>query len=537
MRRALCLVVASSLALVSCGETAGDTGAPPMPAAMTTTTAITATAITTTAAAITTGTAAPVSRLPETPTVATVPESAGVSLPVPLEGAVVAGSGLEWMRADVALDREREHWLGEVGGTVILLSWSPSIGDVEVRRSTDGTVWSEAEEGRGLPEGFVPYGPDSPLGPSGGPHGVIMGGTIGGIRTAETEPLVAVSTDGGLWTVRVAETFGGEASAAAAGSGGFAVIGSVVDRGRSGAHLDPALWVSPNGLVWQAVAIPEAAETVAVIGNAFVVARSDRLWQVDAGVVTALPSPLPSYGVNRLIAWQGDLVMWATGAFPPVGAVGWRSALLAHRGTGWLELPFPVAERSRLVFGGAAWAVQSLDAGNSGIAAAAFEGGEYWDFHGESFPGISLGKGGYEFDIDGDSVSLAPFGVDSSRWFDRESGSLTVPGADGEPLFTVTCDEMRDAVRTADWVPEELVETPAQTILFSPDGAAWQEQQGAELFGEGAYVFQVVVVHDRVVAFLQLNGERPIADPPGCPLGLYPEELPYEIWVGMPVED
>ena len=101
-------------------------------------------------------------------------------------------------------------------------------------------------------------------------------------------------------------------------------------------------------------------------------------------------------------------------------------------------------------------------------------------------------------------------------------------------MAALPCAQLRALAREQAPRGRGLNEWPEQQILWSPDGRAWEQRDVAELFGRGSYVVHLADFRGRVIAMVVPSGEAPIPDPPNCPLGLYPDRGPIEIWVGTP---
>ena len=124
--------------------------------------------------------------------------------------------------------------------------------------------------------------------------------------------------------------------------------------------------------------------------------------------------------------------------------------------------------------------------------------------------------------------------VDTRAWFD-EKGTLTLPDNEtGETLVSISCKELRQAASLD--TPEWINDFPPGQLWTSPDGIAWSQQQVTREFGRGSYVYSTAVNGDTFAALVVPNGDRPIDDPPNCPLNLYPAERPYEIWIASASE-
>ena len=109
-------------------------------------------------------------------------------------------------------------------------------------------------------------------------------------------------------------------------------------------------------------------------------------------------------------------------------------------------------------------------------------------------------------------------------------GTVTVPDPEGgDPLVSVTCDEIRTAGRQQQY-QAQLIERPSQHLMFSPDGTTWFQDEAPSVFGQGAYILTAATAGDTVALLVDPSGEAPTPDPPNCQLGIYPATSPFEIW-------
>jgi hypothetical protein len=162
-----------------------------------------------------------------------------------------------------------------------------------------------------------------------------------------------------------------------------------------------------------------------------------------------------------------------------------------------------------------------------------------WEFYGDSFFPVSVEANGWTVDIWGDYVSYS----NGSRWesiqdasnlYDPASETLTIVDG-GETIASISCDAMRQAAADLEWPTElgGLTELPDEALWHSYNGTSWHEQAVDDLFGAESYVFAAAATSERALAIVTPNGDRYVADPLGCQLGLYPEEQPLEVWIAQ----
>jgi hypothetical protein len=480
---------------------------------------------------------------------------------VPLDPTEYEGEPLEWVRANVRLDRDREQWLGVAGGEFVILSWRNTLATMTVRRSADGVVWSEPVPAVGL-SGGVPAFVRQPFEIAAGPSGLIMVvEDPPGWHGMETTRRVATSPDGVAWTEWRVDEIGGAPYSVAASDTGFAVVADTHGQVPS---PDRFLAVSGDDGEWLPVSLPDNERHlwwVAGIGDRFVAKgpgsddshgsmRDLYHYSIDAdGNAEVTPGP---YEASEFVPinWDGAMLVWNQyGELHDPQHRGERPTLYASSEPGsWVRLPIPPQEpTSDDPYG--MWTFETLAAGPPGIIGAGCDCVGFWDFYGESLYDFMFTEGGYDIHVMGDSVWLfdtsptaeqphwyPPGDIDTATWFDPDTGTLTVPNPEtGDTLATITCDEIRNSIDDAvDEIGPYLTDFPEQDLWYSPDGTSWTSQHAPDLFGDDAYVFQSAVNGDTIALLAAPNGDRPIDDPPGCPMNYYPEEQPFEIWVTTP---
>jgi len=487
--------------------------------------------------------------VPESSTT-TRPRSATTSLAlppplvvVPLVPTVYEGEAHMWVRAEAWFDRDRQYWLGVLGDEFVLLSWRWPGFDVAIQRSTNGVDWSGPVALTGLPLDAAPEMWSGERGISASPGGLIgLFETTPDIDDGFAGRRVFTSTDGIAWFKEELPAIDGDTGwggpfTVAAGNDGYAVWATADERRRR----SDVLFARPSHGDWHAVDLPEHGESWEnwVVGaHSGFLARVDTLPKANEGThpayrvsvtgvvsVEAIPTDQPP------IEWEDDLLTHS-----PYDNVPKPALYEGPDGPTWYRLPTPdfsTNDEERF------WGLDALTAGQPGITIAGCACGEYWGFLGEAMVTMEIHKSGYHVTVYGDQVTVDgvwdhPIRVDTRSWFDPATGMLTVPDPDtGEPIVNVTCDEMR--VSATEHMREPgLLTPPPQDLLFSPDGTAWTHSQVNDLFGVGSYVHQAATAGAAIVLFVDPTGEAPTPDPPGCPLGIYPEVRPFEAWVAVP---
>lgn len=449
-----------------------------------------------------------------------------------------------WVRSTTELERDRSYWLDTMGGGFVLLSWDWPVANFRVQFSPDGLGWTEPAMLHGLPSTAV-------LADAWDPQASVSVSSIGLIGLFDTTPgddrraghQVFTSPDGIEWTAQTLPDTGTTSNAAgpfavAASDSGFAVW-VTANESRPGTNM---LFVRQIEGDWQEVPLPGNATTweswIAPVGSGFLV-RTEADPQ-------ALEGTHPVYRVSV----EGDVSVAATPSDQP--PIRWNDSLLSHNiyhvGTlpmptlyagpdedTWYRLPTPdfstdVEEQF--------WSIDTLTAGQPGITVAGCPCGEYWGFLGEAMVTVEVETGGHHVTIFGDIVTVEgvwdhPLSVDTAEWFDS-SGRLTVPDpTTGDPIATVTCDQMRQSAKDKAW-GSDLLTPPPQDLLYSPNGTAWTYLKSDDVFGDGSYVHNAATAGETIAVIVDPTGDAPTPDPPNCPLGVYPETSPLEVWISQP---
>ncbi len=242
-----------------------------------------------------------------------------------------------------------------------------------------------------------------------------------------------------------------------------------------------------------------------------------------------MPSPAPQSPLfTHATPWRNGLLAVARGVFP--GASTWRMALIGTDDyVSWFELPVPFIAEASDWQGDGYWNAGSLTAADRGVLLTAHWPPEHFDFRGEGFVAIGFSESGVEGFVFGPRVFLMPPNDSEVEWSFDDGGNLTLSRS-GDVLGSVTCAEMRTRARDTSFLIGQLIEWPNQLLAYSPDGMAWRQTDVADLLGSDAYILQLTTTEDKVIALVAPNGDRPTPDPPGCPLNLYPEAQPFEIW-------
>ena len=505
LRRLIVLIGVASLLITGC-----DSSIPTDSVSITTSLPTRATDVvsTTTVTSLPVGTSSPITPMPAAPDLVPEPELWAAE--------EYDGPELGWEPTDLTIDRTERVWLGFVGDLAVLLAWNP-IDGLSVRHSSDGVAWSAFAATTGIPDTFEPVLDIDTI--AAGPHGIIMTGI-------EPDTTVLTSPDGTNWRL-VDDT--GSVESIAAGPAGFLLA----NRGNRecGARL------SGDGVSWECVALPPTPEDpwdyMAMTGGAgFLIDSSGPLAVVGEGGVRTMAAPAVQDPLfTHSTPWRDGLVALARGRF--AGAYPWRMALI---GTDdfetWFELPVPFIAAATDWQGDGYWNVQTLAAGDRGILVTTFWPPEEFDFRGGAFASIPFAMEGVEGWIFGSRLFQMPSdGPEVVTSFDAD-GNLTMSDAEsGEEIGTMSCEDMRAYAEGTDFLPGGLIGWPEQMVVYSPDGMAWDETAVAEVFGTDAYLLQVATDDDKALALVAPNGDRPMPDPPNCPLGLYPEEEPFEVWV------
>ena len=459
---------------------------------------------------------------------------------VPVAPTGSAAPVLVWERSDFAADRDRWHWLGVRGDEFVVISERFPGLDRTIQTSLDGITWSEPQAVTGIPDGWW-VGADfysRSLDASGVGLIAIAAPMQGNIAWQERG--VFTSSDGTTWRHEDLGPDTGIPVHIAAGSTGFAVVTS-----GSGEFNGDRLFTSTGNSSWIEVELPESKPMLVWVAEAAdgFVARGYATERDGTGItsnlyltsrygqVTVVPSPT-DYPVTL---WDLEMLTWDEYASDP------HPSLYLSSGEGqWRRLPMPTYTEGD----GAEhrWRFEHFSTGPAGFIGAGCDCPGFWEFRGEGFYEITVTKNEYVVHVSGGKVGVEePRGqsriddsVDTRAWFD-EKGTLTLPDNEtGEPLVSISCKELRQAASldTPDWIND----FPPGQLWASPDGIAWSQQQVTREFGRGSYVYSTAVNGDTFAALVVPNGDRPIDDPPNCPLNLYPAERPYEIWIASASE-
>jgi len=510
------------------------------------TTAVSETTITTasTTTAPTTTTAA------STATIAAVTDSPYPEAQlVPLEPEAYLERPLGWVRANATLDRTRRYWLGTIDSTFVLLSWERGGGDYRIQTSDNGRTWSGQEPTVGLPDSGTPVFDVTGEQVRSGRAGMIV--AIGDDPwIEESEPaLVFTSSDGRTWTVVEPSVFEGSPYLVSASHEGFAVVETFPSE-RHGERAN-AMYVADADGEWRRVEIPgeeDALWWVSGFGADFIAKGPDQkgMTEDEPTYIVSTTSELTmgvSLGDHVPTPWlDGALVHNEYGESRIVRIRGHEPTFYSTADAiTWERLPFPPQPDSDEPDH---YQVTSIGTGDPDLLIAGCSGCQgHLEFHGNSFGGIAITKDGYRLDVWGGTVLIfnAPngdlerplFNNGAGQWFDVTTGTLQIPANEHGPGVEVSCDEMRQVVVDMQW-PEEsewaLVEMVPQDLWHSPKGRSWNKQDVRTIFGPDAWIEQTTATKSASVVLVAPNGERPIADPPGCELGFYPKEEPLEIW-------
>jgi len=512
----------------------------------------------TTSSSVTTTTTVPESTTTRSRSTTTTLALPPVEPVVPLDPTDYDGDTLVWVRAEAQFDRAREHWLGVVGDEFVVLSWRNTLSTMTVRRSADGVVWSEPVPAVGLPDGAPAFGSQSPEIAGGGAGLIMLVQDPPGWHDGNRAFRVVTSPDGEVWTERPVYEIAGAPFSVAAGDAGFAVV---TQTGGQVPDPDRFLAVSGDDGEWLPVLLPDDERHlwwVAGIGDGFVAKgpgsgdshdaiRDRHHYTIDSGGnADVTPGPFEASEFAP-IDWDGSMLVWNQyGELRIPQHRGERPTLYSSSEPGsWVRLPFPAQEpTSDDPYG--MWMFETFAAGPPGIISAGCNCVGFWDFYGESFYDFMFTEAGYDIHVLGDYVFLfdtspgtenpvwhPPGEIDTATWFDPDTGMLTVPDPEtGDTLATIACDEMRNSIDDSAYeIGPHLTDLPEQDLWYSLDGTSWTSQHAPDLFGDDSYVFQSAVNSDTAVLLVAPNGDRPIDDPPGCPMNYYPEEQPLDTWV------
>ena len=459
---------------------------------------------------------------------------------VDLEAEPYEGSPPTWAKSNALLARDWSHQLTRVGDTFIVVSSEDIPGGSRLARtSNDGLTWSDPVEMMGIPPGSM--------------LGDVLGGGAGAMLHVwfPAEPgqrerdAILTSADGITWSLESSDTLSSYVDPLPVSDAGFAVVSGV-----SGVDAQ-MMWQRPKEGKWEAVDLPTGLiwEGLSVGDNHAVTGRIDQdredLWVLvePDGRWSYFSAPVET---GLVTSWQDSMLVWNL-ATPSVTSVDTQPILLlGYPGSAeWHRLPTPAVSLDEEQF----WVFEVIAAGDRGVIGV----GERAEDEDPWFPddaiGIVLAADGRQIVVTGDCVTIVDRqecweeGVETETWFD-EHGTLTVPDPDThETVATFTCTDMRQAVSRGELadmgtpipdlhLPRTLLPWPKdQEVWHSPDGQAWHRQRAQELFGEETWVSQGVTIGTTTVLLAVPNGRRPLADPPGCELGLYPAEEPIELWV------
>ena len=92
---------------------------------------------------------------------------------------------------------------------------------------------------------------------------------------------------------------------------------------------------------------------------------------------------------------------------------------------------------------------------------------------------------------------------------------------------------MRQSANYKAWGTDHLT-PPPQDLLYSPNGTAWNHLKTGNIFGAGSYIHHAATAGETIAVIVDPTGDAPTPDPPNCPLGIYPETSPFELWIAQP---
>lgn len=253
-----------------------------------------------------------------------------------------------------------------------------------------------------------------------------------------------------------------------------------------GGEAGPSAWTSADGLTWD---------------------------QIDSGL-----------DINSVDIW-GDRTL-------ALAFLGNDMAIVELTDDGW------VATSPEDPFGGPeTWHIQSLSAGDGGVAAVAMGYNEA-EMMGPA-PATVTGDNGRTVTMDemegfitvrdGDEVLL-----ELAMWetsvenpvVDVEAGTLTYLDPDtGDPLVTIGITDLEDAQQAAYAQADGGPMKERTAVLSSPDGETWSITYLDDQFDQPGFVQQVILVGGRVVLLRQPIDESAITEPEPV------EPLPLEVWV------
>ena len=469
---------------------------------------------------------------------------------VALEALPYVGSPPAWVRGGVELGRDRSHLLGRAGDVFLVVSsrWD-GRGPHLVRTSVDGVVWSEPVEMAGIPA-------DGELGGlAGGATGAMALVVSPSTKCGAIPATAYTSVDGLLWVEEDSASFAGQPDAIAGSEVGFAVVSrELTYDGCSLQSEDDSLVIRVGDGPWETVDLQwDHIGDLTGVGDAYLVGGGDPGGIVIDSDLTQTRFAVPYEHAADHTDWDGALFAWDHSGF--AGYEREREPTLYRWQPGsaiWHLLPAPIATISEDQF----WSFNVLTAGAAGAVAVGHTSEDGDAMPPETAWGVVLESDEHQIVVTGDCVNIVDqhycgeHGIDTATWFD-EQGTLTVPHpTTGENLATFSCSDMRQAARrelVADMgtpqpglrLPDGLIPWPEdQELWHTPNGQAWIRQPAQDIVGNDAWIEQGVTIGDRSVLIVTPNGRRPMTDPPGCPLEIYPEERPYEVWVtDVEVED
>lgn len=499
----------------------------------------------------TTSTTATASTLPRTTTSTTVwmeqPHTLG-----PLESTPYVADPLTWRNTGVTLTRAQPHeyWVGSMGDRFVFVRWAWPSGGLDVSTSVDGVAWSPSSLPETVGVDEVPIDDLSVIDVAAGESGAIITLNADPVGSEQHTPShVLVSTDGATFFESDLSELKGSPESIAAGRSGFALIAEAKTS-----RTDPANWlyVSLDGVEWDLVNTPDLDRDL------WWVVAFGRGWMAKGPYDSARPDQYPVYGIDEpdsvgLYSAPSDYFAMSWGDGVLIDSYIERS-VAEHLGETpsfyvttdsleWWRLPFPNqgGENETANDYAAAWHVATVVANQHGQLMVLGCGDGCvgtWEFYGNSFFPVSIDRNGWTIDIMGDHLSYARDSdwrsiADASGMYDPTTETLTIVDAD-ETIATISCDQMRQAVIAMDWplqLESGLTELPEEALWHSYDGTSWHEQAVRDLFGAESYVFAAAMTDRLALAVVTPNGDRYVADPVGCALGLFPPERALELWI------
>lgn len=462
---------------------------------------------------------------------------------------------LVWRNTGVTFERRRSHeyWVGSMGDRFVFVEFDWPLGGLVVSTSVDGVEWERASLPETIGADEVPLAEWAVVHVAAGEAGVVVVLNREPVGREQLEPShLLISTEGLTFVESDLSALQGHPNptnpaSIAAGAAGFAVVTEDPTS-----RIDPVNWmyVSADGVEWQLVDIPDTYRDlgwVEGLGDGWITQGPYRRSPDNAYPVYVIG---PEGGVElRTAPWDSFPQSWGDQVLMEIYS---ERLIEEHLGeapsfyatadaSAWWRIPFPdqgpFSEQDY-----AAWYVETIAGDGPDDQLLVLGCGDRcvgaWEFYGNNFLPVTIQRDDWGIEISGNYVSYFNGTAwksinDASDFYDPATETLTIV-EDGETIASITCDQMRQAAIDAPWhagLGDGLTTLPDEALWHSYNGTSWHEQAVDDLFGTESYVFAAAMTTDLALAVVTPNGDRQVADPLGCELGLYAPEQPLEIWI------